>query len=89
MCPRYEGKPTPGARGAPSRGGLPTLLGRADSAVCPAGPGRLPHGPVRQGGREGLITAAEMTAVIKAAGVFTNGTVIRGGGGPEPRHLPG
>ena len=29
--------------------------------------------------REGLITAAEMAAVIKAAGVFTNGTVIRGG----------
>jgi hypothetical protein len=29
--------------------------------------------------REGLIMAAEMAAVIKAAGVFTNGTVIRGG----------
>ena len=29
--------------------------------------------------REGLITAAEMAAVIKAAGVLTNGTVIRGG----------
>lgn len=27
--------------------------------------------------REALITAAEMAAVIKAAGVFTNGTVIR------------
>jgi hypothetical protein len=32
-----------------------------------------------RGRREGLITAAEMAAVIKAAGVFTNGTVLRGG----------
>jgi hypothetical protein len=42
-------------------------------------PGRLPRGRFARIRREGLIMAAEMAAVIKAAGVFTNGTVIRGG----------
>jgi hypothetical protein len=44
-----------------------------------AAPGRLPHARFARARREDLITAAEMAAVNTAAGVFTNGTVIRGG----------
>jgi hypothetical protein len=56
--------------------------GRTQPCALP-GPGGCDMARFARARREGLITAAEMTAVIKAAGVFTNGTVIRGGGGPR------